>query len=43
MSDLVFENVAYSSINYGIYANEEGTKFIKNMKGGCYQFAIGIR
>lgn len=33
MSGLVFENVAYISINYGIYANEEGTKFIKNMRG----------
>lgn len=33
MSELVFENVAYISINYGIYANEEGTKFIKNMDG----------
>lgn len=33
MSNLIFEDVAYISINYGIYANEEGTKFIKNMDG----------
>lgn len=33
MSDLVFENVAGISIYYGIYANEEGTKFIRNMQG----------
>ena len=33
MSDLVFEDVAYIVVNYGIYANKEGTKFIKNMEG----------
>lgn len=33
VSDLVFENVAGISIYYGIYANEEGTKFIRNMQG----------
>ena len=29
LSNLIFEEVAYISIKYGIYANEEGTKFIK--------------
>lgn len=33
LSNLVFEDVAYISINYGIYANEEGTKFRKNVDG----------
>ncbi|MDE6702004.1 MAG: hypothetical protein K2K10_13495, partial [Acetatifactor sp.] len=33
MSELVFENVAYIYIDYGIYANEEGTEFIKNLDG----------
>lgn len=33
MSDLVFEDVAYIFMDYGVYANEKGTKFIKNMKG----------
>jgi len=30
MSELVFENVAFIFIDYGIYANEKGTEFIKN-------------
>lgn len=33
MSELVFENVACIFIDYGIYANEEGTSFIKNLDG----------
>lgn len=43
VSDLVFEDVAYIFINYGIYANEEGTKFIKNMEGdtASLQLALG--
>lgn len=43
MSDLVFEDVTYISVNYGIYANEEGTKFIKNMDGNStdMQLALG--
>ena len=31
MSDIAFEDVAYISVNYGIYANEKGTEFIKNL------------
>lgn len=33
VSELIFENVAYVYIDYGIYANEEGTGFIKNFEG----------
>ena len=31
MSNLEFEDVAYIHIDYGIYANEQGNGFIKNM------------
>lgn len=33
MSELEFENVAYIFIDYGIYANEKGTGFIKSFDG----------
>lgn len=33
MSDLVFEKVAYVFIDYGIYANEQGTYFVKDIDG----------
>lgn len=33
VSELVFENVAYIIIDYGVYANGEGTEFIKNFAG----------
>ena len=33
VSELLFENVAYILIDYGVYANEEGTEFIKNFEG----------
>ena len=43
MSELVFEDVAYISVNYGIYANGKGTKFIKNAEGNStnMQLALG--
>lgn len=43
MSDLVFEDVAYIFVYYGIYANEKGTKFIRNMEGNStdMQLALG--
>ena len=31
ISNLVFENVAYISIDYGIYADEQGTEFINSI------------
>ena len=33
VSEFVFENVAHILIDYGVYANEEGTGFIKNFEG----------
>lgn len=33
MSNLVFENVAYIGIDYGIYADEQGTEFINSIDG----------
>ncbi len=33
VSELVFENVAYILIDYGVYANEEGKGFIKSFEG----------
>ncbi len=45
MSELVFENVAYIFINYGIYANKEGTGFVKNsdMNSNHMHLALGKR
>lgn len=33
MSNIVFEKVAYVFIDYGIYANEQGTHFVENIDG----------
>lgn len=33
VSEFVFENVVYILIDYGVYANEEGSGFIKNFEG----------
>lgn len=33
ISDLVFEDVIYIVMDYGIYADEQGTKFINNIEG----------
>ncbi len=42
LSNLIFEEVAYISIKYGIYANEEGTKFIKNMHGNSTHMQLEL-
>ena len=42
ISDLVFEDVIYISIKYWIYANKEGSKFIRNKEGGDeFQLKLG--
>jgi len=43
MSELVFESVVYIFADYGIYANKEGTVFIKNADGNSthMQLALG--
>lgn len=33
MADLVFEDVAYIDIFYGLYANESGSEFVTNIDG----------
>lgn len=45
MSDLVFQDVAYVFMHYGIYANGKGTKFIRNMEGNStdMQLVLGKR
>ena len=42
MSELVFENVAYIYVDYGIYANEEGTRFIKNLDGDSTDMYLAL-
>ena len=42
MSELVFENVAYIFVDYGIYANEEGTGFIKNLEGDSTHMYLAL-
>lgn len=42
MSELVFENVAYIYVDYGIYANEEGTRFIRNLDGGSTHMYLAL-
>ena len=32
-SDMVFEDVVYIVMNYGIYADDQGTRFVNNMDG----------
>ncbi len=33
ISDMVFENVVYIAMSYGIYADVQGSKFVNNMDG----------
>ena len=33
LSDLVFEDVVYIAMDYGIYKNEQGVEFINNLEG----------
>lgn len=42
MSELIFENVAYIFVDYGIYANEEGTGFIKNLDGDSTHMHLAL-
>lgn len=41
MSELVFENVAYIYVDYGIYTNE-GTAFIKNLDGDSTHMYLAL-
>ena len=42
VSELVFEKVAYIFINFGIYANEEGTGFIKSFDGNSTHMHLAL-
>lgn len=42
MSELVFENVAYIFVDYGIYTNEKGTGFIKNLDGNSTHMYLAL-
>lgn len=43
MSNLIFEDVAYIFVDYGVYANEQGTAFVNNIDGNSthMQLALG--
>lgn len=42
MSELVFENVVYIFVDYGIYANENGTVFIQNFDGDSTHMHLAL-
>lgn len=42
MSELVFEKVVYIIIDYGIYANEKGTGFIKSFDGDSTHMHLAL-
>lgn len=42
MSELIFEDVAYIYVDYGIYANEKGTEFIKNIDGNSTHMHLSL-